>query len=62
VHEKGKRKVVESVKVEQRCKFKTEPHVMKAALEIEAKRRQHDKRITQRKRDKQSLKEIEKEL
>lgn len=46
--DKGKRKFVDSVEVEQSYKFKVDPLVLRVALEIEEKRRQRDRRITQR--------------
>lgn len=44
MHDKGERKVVDNAGAEQSRKFKEDPLVMKAALEIEAKRWQHDRR------------------
>ena len=46
--DKGKRKVADSAKAKQTCKFKANPLVLREALEIEAKRQQRDKRIAQR--------------
>lgn len=52
VHDKGKRNIVNNAEVEQSCKFRIDPLVQKAALEIEAKRKHHDRRTMQRKRTK----------
>ena len=62
VLDRGKRKVIDSAEAEQSCKFKEDPLVLRAALDIEAKRRKCDKRIAQRQREKQKLEEAEKEL
>ena len=61
-HDKGKRKVVDSTKTDQSCKFKVDPLVLKAYLEIEAKRKKQNKRIAQRLREKQMMEEKEKEF
>lgn len=48
--------------MEKSYKFKENPLVLRADLETEAKRKNHDRRIMQRQRKKQNLKEAEKEL
>lgn len=55
--DKGKRKVVDSAEAKKNCKFTTYSLVMKVALEIEANRRQHNKMITQRQREKHRMEE-----
>lgn len=37
MHDKGKRKVVDNIEAEHNCKFKADPLVLRATLEIEAK-------------------------
>ena len=59
---KGKSKVTDNAEVEQSCKFKADPLVLKASLEIEVKKRQLDRRIMQRQREKHKLEEVEREL
>ena len=59
---KGKRKIVESIGMEQSYKFKEDPLVERVASEIGAKRGQHDRRIQQRKREKKILEEEELKL
>jgi len=62
VQEKGKRNIVESTETEESYKFKEDPLVEIVDFEIDAKRRQHDRRIAQRKREKQRLEEAERKL
>jgi len=61
-HDKGKRKVSDNVEVEKSCKFKADALVLRASLEIETKKKQRNKRIAQREREKQKLEEAEKKL
>jgi len=59
---KGERKFVDSAEAEKNCNFKVDPIVLRASLEIEAKRRLCNRRIIQRQREKQKMEEAEKEL
>jgi len=47
-HNECKRKVVDNIEAEKRCKFKEDPLMMKATLEIEAMRWRHDMNIVRR--------------
>lgn len=60
--DKGKRKIFESTELEKRYKFKEYPLVEKVALEIEVKRRQHERRVEWRKREKKRLEDAERKL
>lgn len=53
---------MDNVEVDQSCKFKADPIVLSTILEIEAKKRQRNRRIAQREREKQKLEEAEKNL
>lgn len=61
-HDKGKRKFVDNAAAEQSCKFKENSLVLKATLEIEAKRRHHNRRIALRQRENERMEETKKEL
>lgn len=61
-HEKGKRKIVESVEVEKSYKFKENPLVERVALEIDAKRRQRERRVERKKREKKRLEDTNSRL
>ena len=62
MHDKGKRKIVDGMEEEQRCKFRADPLVEKATMAIEAKRQQCNKQIAQTKKDKRRMEEAEKEF
>ena len=62
VRDKGKRKIVDSVEAEQSFKFQVDPLMQKEVFSIEAKRKQCDRRNTQRQREKRRMEETEKEL
>lgn len=59
VQDKGKRKISESIEMEQSYKFKEDPHAEKVDL-VYAKRQQRIKIIAQRKREKKRLEETRK--
>jgi len=60
--DKGKRKIVDRMEEEQRCKFRVDPLVEQASMAIQHKRQQREKRITRRQRDKKRMEETKKEL
>lgn len=62
VCDKGKRNIVDNMEEEKRCKFRADPHVQKAYLAIEAKRKQSNKRNVQRQREKHRMEETEKDF
>lgn len=62
VQDKGKRKISKRKEVEKSYKFKEDPLVENLALEIEEKRRWHERRVEQRKRQKQRLEYVERKL
>lgn len=47
---------------EKSCKFQANPLVEKGAMDIDAKRYQHDMRILKRQREKRRMEKAEKEL
>lgn len=62
VRDKGQGKIVDNMEEEKRCKVQVDPLVHKAALEIEVKKKHHNKRNMQRQREKWRMEETEKEL
>ena len=48
VRDKGKRKIIDHMEEEQKCKFREDPLVEKETIAIEVKRQKHDKLIMQR--------------
>lgn len=62
VCDKGKRKIVDHMEEEKSFKFWVDPLVEKVSMAIEEKRKQHDKRIVLRQREKPRMEETEKEL
>ena len=60
--DKGKRKIVDCMEEEKSCKFRVDPLVEQASMATQAKRKQCDKHITPRQRDKKRMEEVEKEL
>lgn len=62
VRDKGKKKIVNRMEEEKRCKFQADPLVEKETMVIEAKRKQCDKQIVQRQREKLRMEETKKEL
>ena len=62
VQDKGKRKIVEIVEAEKSYKIREDPLVEKVALEIEVKKSHRERRVEQRKREKERLEDTERKL
>lgn len=59
MQEKGKKKIVDNLGGEKICKMKENPILMKEDLVAEARRKKRIHREEKRKREKQSLQEVE---